>query len=146
MIRLGCAYLCVQDMAKSIDFYKKIFQQEPDVFTENRWVSFSCGQTLALFNVHYDEDVLADDEHIDEKFNEEYQLDCCVADEVTMNNQVVFNYYCDDLKAEYDRLKALHIGDVSIMYYVNIRTPYWYFNIRDPDGNLLEITGPMHKK
>lgn len=25
--------------------------------------------------------------------------------------------------------------------YVNVHMPYWYFNIFDPDGNALEITG-----
>lgn len=25
--------------------------------------------------------------------------------------------------------------------YVNVHMPYWYFNIIDPDGNTLEITG-----
>lgn len=25
--------------------------------------------------------------------------------------------------------------------YVNVHMPYWYFNIVDSDGNVLEITG-----
>lgn len=25
------------------------------------------------------------------------------------------------------------------MMYVNVHLPYWYFNIKDPDGNILEI-------
>lgn len=63
-----------------------------------------------------------------------------------MNNHVIFNLYCDNLKSEHERLKALQGGTVSTMYYVNIKTPYWYFNISGPNGNLLESTRPMHKK
>lgn len=61
------------------------------------------------------------------------------------NNLVVFNFVVDDLKGEYQRLKSLNIGDVSELMYVNIHRPYWYFNIIDPDGNVLEITGRYEK-
>ena len=44
-------------------------------------------------------------------------------------------------RSEYQRLKALNIGEVSELMYVNVHMPYWYFNIIDPDGNTLEITG-----
>ena len=57
------------------------------------------------------------------------------------NNLVVFNFEVDDLKSEYQRLKNLNIGKVSELMYVNVHMPYWYFNILDPDGNTLEITG-----
>lgn len=56
------------------------------------------------------------------------------------NNIVIFNFEVDDLKAEYQRIKDLSIGEVSEILYVNVHMPY-YFNIIDPDGNVLEITG-----
>lgn len=46
------------------------------------------------------------------------------------------------LHAEYERLKSLQISSLSPLYYVSITMPYWYFNITDPEGNVLEITGP----
>ena len=45
------------------------------------------------------------------------------------------------MKSEYKRLKDLNIGEVSDIMYVNVHMPYYYFNIIDPDGNILEITG-----
>ena len=57
------------------------------------------------------------------------------------NNLVVFNFDVDDLKREHVRLKELNMGEVSEIMYVNVHMPYWYFNIIDPDGNTLEITG-----
>ena len=43
---------------------------------------------------------------------------------------------------EYERLKSLQVSSLSPLYYVSITMPYWYFNISDPEGNVLEITGP----
>jgi len=37
-------------------------------------------------------------------------------------------------------MKSLGI-EVSDIMYVHIHRPYWYFNVQDPDGNILEITG-----
>ena len=48
----------------------------------------------------------------------------------------------EDLKSEHQRIRQLGIGKVSEIMYVNVRSPYYYyFNVTDPDGNLLEITG-----
>ena len=57
------------------------------------------------------------------------------------NNVVILNFEVDDLKEEYKRIKDLAIGDVSEILYVNVHLPYYYFNVIDPDGNVLEITG-----
>ena len=54
---------------------------------------------------------------------------------------MVFNFEVEDLKQEYERIKAQNIGEVSELMYVNMHMPYWYFNIEDPDGNTIEITG-----
>ncbi len=40
-----------------------------------------------------------------------------------------------------NELKKLKIGAVSELLFVNIHMPYWYFTIKDPDGNEIEITG-----
>jgi len=53
------------------------------------------------------------------------------------------NFEVENLEAEYKRLKALSIGEISEILYVNVHRPYYYFNIIDPDGNVLEITGKM---
>lgn len=33
------------------------------------------------------------------------------------------------------------MGEVSEIMYVNITEPYYYFTVKDPEGNLLEICG-----
>jgi lactoylglutathione lyase len=74
-------------------------------------------------------------------FNQAYIDNFYKDNEQPKNNIVIFNFEVDDLKQEYERLQRLNIGKVSDIMYVNIHMPYWYFNIEDPDGNIIEITG-----
>lgn len=57
---------------------------------------------------------------------------------------VILNFEVADLNDEYERIKALNIGEVSEIMYVNVHLPYYYFNVQGPDGNTLEISGPYH--
>ena len=63
-----------------------------------------------------------------------------------MNNIITLNFYTEDLNTEYSRIKALNIGEISDIMYVNITESYYYFTIKDPEGNLLEICGESYIK
>lgn len=44
---------------------------------------------------------------------------------------------------EYDRICALGISSKQTeIRYINARNPYYYFSMKDPDDNTIEITGP----
>ena len=134
---LGTVYIYVNDLKRSIDFYSKLLQEKPLKSNDDRWVQFS--NKIALYNKLYDAKIIGKEPS--DRFNKAY-IDEFFRDVGEMkNNLVVFNFEVDDLKSEYDRLKGLSIGEVSEMMYVNVHMPYWYFNIIDPDGNTLEITG-----
>ena len=135
-MKLGTTYICVSDMEKSLEFYKKLLQQEPLYCNDDRWISFSCG--IALYNRKYDEKLIKEGKRI--HFNQAY-LDDFNKNDVPKNNIVIFNFEADDLEAEYERIKNLSIGEVSDILCVNVHMPYYYFNLIDPDGNTLEITG-----
>lgn len=104
---------------------------------DDRWVQFS--NKIALYNKAYDAKII--DTNASDRFNQAYIEDFNKDTGTPKNNLVVFNFEVDDLKSEYQRLKNLNIGKVSELMYVNVHMPYWYFNILDPDGNTLEITG-----
>ncbi len=59
----------------------------------------------------------------------------------SINNIITLNFYTDNLKEEYERIKKLNICQTSDIMYVNITEPYYYFNIYDPEGNTIEICG-----
>ena len=134
---LGTTYIYVSDIKKSIDFYSKLLQEPPLKENDDRWVQFS--NKIALYNRAYDAKII--DTNASDRFNQAYIEDFNKDTGIPKNNLVVFNFEVDDLKSEYQRLKSLNIGKVSALMYVNVHMPYWYFNILDPDGNTLEITG-----
>ncbi|WP_027090375.1 VOC family protein [Thomasclavelia saccharogumia] len=138
-MRLGTTYICVKDIEKSLAFYKSLLNQEPLYCNDDRWITFDCGNYLSLYNKQYDIDLVKNNLDSD-KFNQAY-LELLDQKERRYNDLVVFNFEVDNLKSEYQRLKTLKIGELSKICYVNVHMPYWYFTIKDPDGNVLEITG-----
>lgn len=143
-MQLGTTYICVEDMEKSLAFYKTLLQREPVEQNGSRWATFACGNCLSLYNKRFDEELIktAPASHFNQAYLEDFRRDTGSK----QNNQVIFNFETEDLAAEYDRLRALKIGELSDLMYVNVHMPYWYFNIKDPDGNLLEITGKYPPK
>lgn len=138
-MKLGTTYICVEDMKKSLNFYRAILQQEPLYCNDDRWIAFDCGNQLALYNKKYDEKLLKESDKI--HFNQAYLDEFYREEDSKKNNIIILNFEVDDLKTEYERIKNLNIGDVSEIMYVNVHMPYYYFNVVDPDGNVLEIAG-----
>ena len=134
---LGTAYIFVNDFKKSLEFYSKLLQENPLYANDDRWVQFS--NKIALYNRAYDAKIIGKEPS--DRFNQAYIDDFYKDEDVRKNNLVVFKFEVDDLKGEYERLKKANIGEISEFMYVNVHMPYWYFNIIDPDGNTLEITG-----
>ena len=144
-MKLISAYIETEDFNKSINFYKKILQIEPIVFCENRWVEFELGNKIALYNKKFDEQKIKDNSNIEENYNKAYIDDFNSKKSDKKNNIVTFNFYTENLRNEYERIKKLKICDVSEVMYVNIVEPYYYFNVSDPDGNLLEICSDKYE-
>lgn len=138
-MKLNTTYICVNDLEKSLNFYKLLLQKEPLYCNDDRWVAFDCGNQIALYNKKYDEKLLNGSKDI--HFNQAYMDDFSKEDAFHQNNIVIFNFEVEDLKREYERIKSLEIGEVSDVMYVNVHMPYYYFNVTDPDGNILEISG-----
>ena len=144
-MKLISAYIETEDFKKSINFYKKVLQIEPIVFCENRWVEFELGNKIALYNKKFDEQKIKDNSNIEKNYNKAYIDDFNSKKSDKKNNIVTFNFYTENLKDEYERIKKLKICDVSEVMYVNIVEPYYYFNVSDPDGNLLEICSDKYE-
>lgn len=95
-MKLAVTYICVQDMKKSLNFYKTILQQEPLYCNEDRWVVFDCGNQIALYNRKYDERLL--EEGKAGCFNKAYMDDFYKEEDVAENHTVIFNFEVEDLK------------------------------------------------
>ena len=120
-LHLGSIYLVVKDFEKSIEFYEKFFGLS---------VADRCrsGNTFVEF-------------YIDNKcislMNEENLIGHCTS--LEGDYKFVQNYWVEDLRAEHERVKALRIGEVTEI--LEAYPTYHYFHMRDPDNNVIEVTG-----
>jgi lactoylglutathione lyase len=124
VLHLGSIYLVVKNFRQSIDFYEKLLSMRmstinPGVFAEfyfdNQNISIMSESNLPGHNTTINDTT----GHNDHKF--------------------VLNFWIPDLSAEYERVKSLNIGRITNIIQANSR--YYFFNVYDPDGNVIEITG-----
>lgn len=141
MMRLGSTYLIVKDMEKSIRFYEALLDMKVSAQNFNRWAQFNfLGACISLYNPEFDKTLISSGNDISINYSEEY-LHYFKTRKIQYGNNFVLNFYIDDLNKEYERLKALNIGPLSPVMYLNIASPYHFFVLDDPDGNTIEVTG-----
>ena len=137
-MKLCCTYIETDKFLDVVSFYEKVFEVKGNVYTENRWVEFDLGNKLSIYNKLYDKDLIEkDNSHYNSTYIDNYNK----SNDKSFNNIMILNFYSDNLKEDYERIKSLNLCDVSDIMYVNITEPYYYFNISDPEGNLIEICG-----
>ena len=141
MITFGSVYIIAKNFESAVNFYKELLQRDVVHQNKSRYASFEIdGLWLAILNGRYD------GQHPDEVTKKENY--CSLYDDMKriMDNancgKVVINICTDDLKKEYERIRASELGsDLTEIRYVNAGNPYWYFLLKDLDGNTIEITG-----
>ena len=117
MITVEGFYFTVTNLEKSIEFYGELLGIKPANVEGNRWADYYNG-----------------DKHFgllcDEKIN---------AIRVAGNNGVL-NFYSDDIKRDYERVKKMGIK-IAAELCDTPDSPYEYlsFVVEDPDGNIIEI-------
>lgn len=140
-MHLGSIYLIVKNFNKSINFYEKLLEMKVTSKNMERFAQFEFeGKNISIMNAYFDNDnpglTIHKGQYI-EKF------DNLVAIAESKNtNKFVLNFWTEDLVKERERILNLNISDlVTEIKYVNNVMPYYYFQVEDPDGNLIEITG-----
>ena len=146
IMHLGSIYLIAKDFNKSVDFYEKILEMKVSKQNMDRFAMFEFeGQCIAIMNGYFDS-------QNPEKVIHKGQYNAYFDDYnsiVQMQNsrKVVLNFWDEDLEKEYNRVKQLNITDTltHIKYVCNV-CPYYYFQLADPDGNVIEVTGEYTPK
>lgn len=141
MLYLSSTYLIVKNMEKSIWFYEKLLQMKPTSKNFDRWVQFDFdGKCIALYSNEFDKRMIERGEILGNYYDDRY-LRFYKERKINYGNNMVLNFWIEDLKKEHERIKRLNIGTVSEIMYLNISSPYYMFIVDDPDGNTIEITG-----
>jgi lactoylglutathione lyase len=145
MLKLGSTYLITKNMEKSISFYEALLEMNVSVQSFDRWAQFDFdGHCIALFNPKYDEELIDQNSDLEPNFNRAY-IKNFRNNKIQYGNNMVLNFYIDNLNEEYKRIKELNIGKMTEIMYINISSPYYHFLLEDPDGNTIEITGNYSK-
>ena len=146
MINFGSIYFIVKDFAKSIEFYKALLEKDVDAQNMTRFAIFNVnGLCLSIMNGYFDTE---NPDKVVTKGNRYDGYDDMVAIAEKSNcGKVVINLSTDDLEKEYQRILSLGIGEnITAIRYINAKMPYYYFSMKDPDGNTIEMTGPYEEK
>ncbi|MBK1812253.1 VOC family protein [Clostridium sp. YIM B02505] len=140
-MHLGSIYLIVDDFNKSVDFYEKLLQIAVTRKNMDRFAMFEFeGQCISIMNGHFDREnpdlVVHKGEYV------EYFDDMKAITAAINTRKVVLNFWDENLRKEYERVKSLDITDklTKIRYVCNV-SPYYFFQFTDPDGNIIEVTG-----
>lgn len=141
MLHLGSTYLIVKNMEESIDFYEKLLDMKPTAKNFDRWVQFDFeGKCIALYSDEFDKRMIERGDNLEQHYDDRY-LRFYKERKINYGNNIVLNFWVEDLKKEYERIKKLNVGSASEIMYLNISSPYYMFIVEDPDGNTIEITG-----
>jgi len=117
-LRFGM-YLITKHFARSVDFYEKLFAMRASVIGTNRFAQFFIdGICFSLMS---------------EAHLPGHDYSGCGDPKFTLN------LWTHDLAAERDRVKTLQIGLTTDI--IHPHSQYYFFNVYDPDGNVIEITG-----
>lgn len=146
ILKLGSTYLKVKDMEKSIQFYEKLLEMDVTSQNFNRWAQFDFhGNCIALYNPRYDFKMFKEGKALENNYGSKY-ISFKKKEDIVYGNNFVLNFYIEDLAKEHARLKGLKIGEISDIMYLNVASPYYFFVLKDPDGNMIEITGNYSKE
>lgn len=142
MITSGAVYLIVQDFDRSVHFYQSLLQRDVSAQNANRFAIFNIDSLcLSIMNAYYDTE---NPEKVTRKGKVYSEYDDLLRIARLQNTgKAVINLVTDDLQKEHQRMCRLKIAEgLTDIRYINARNPYYYFSMKDPDGNTVEITGP----
>jgi len=140
-MHLGSIYLIVNDFEKSIAFYEKLLEITVTSKNMSRFAQFVFeGHNISIMNGHFDTD---NPDKVVHKGDYTDSMDDLQNIALAPNtHKFVLNFWDEDLRSEYKRIKSLNISETitTIKYVCNV-SPYYYFQLTDPDGNVIEVTG-----
>lgn len=140
-MHLGSIYLIVNDFEKAIAFYEKLLEIPVTSKNMNRFAQFIFeGHNISIMNGHFD---TGHPQKVVHKGDDTDSIDNLKNIALAPNtHKFVLNFWVEDLRKEYERIKGLNISvTLTKTKYVFNVSPYYYFQLTDPDGNIIEITG-----
>ncbi|MCL2194485.1 MAG: helix-turn-helix domain-containing protein [Oscillospiraceae bacterium] len=121
VLHLGSIYLVAKKFRQSVDFYEKFLSMRVSAIAPGVFAEF-----------HFDNKNIS-------IMNESNLPGHDTAG--SGDSKFVLNFWIECLRCEHQRVQSLCIGKMSDIRRSQNCADYWYFNVYDPDGNEIEITG-----
>lgn len=140
-MHLGSIYLISNDFDHAIAFYEKLLEIPVTSQNMNRFAQFEFeNSNISIMNGHFDTD---HPDKVTHKGDYSPLFDDLRGMALAPNtHKFVLNFWDEDLKKEYERVKKLNISEnLTGIKYVCNASPYYFFQLTDPDGNIIEVTG-----
>lgn len=141
-MQLGSVYLICKDFAKTIEFYTMLLEEAPCARNRDRFAEFcKGGQAFCVMNGYYD--VQHPGETVFIGSRDAIYDDLPGIARAENGRKAVLNFWTEDLAAEYARVKPQLPAEACLtpIRYLCSASPYYYFSLLDPDGNIVEVTG-----
>lgn len=140
-MHLGSIYLIANHFEAAISFYEQLLEMSVTSRNMDRFAQFVFeGHNISIMNGHFDAD---HPDKVVHKGDFTDSMDDLKSIALAPNtHKFVLNFWDEDLRKEHERIQLLHLSDhlTKIKYVCNV-SPYYYFQLTDPDGNIIEVTG-----
>jgi len=139
-LELTCIYLVVKDITISKNFYCSLLLTGVDKQFQDRWVQIKTSNNfiIGLLSADYDINKIQQGQDLKEHYDRQFIKN--LSKDYVVGNTAVINLKAHDFESEYERIKKLYHGGISSIQYVNFMFPYSFFTVKDPDGNLIEVS------
>lgn len=117
MLNFNSILLSSADTKKLVDFYKKVFEKEPDM-DDNGYTGFLVGSCFMTIGPH--------DKVHGKNSNPE---------------RILLNFESKDIKGEFERIKKLGAEVIAEPYQME-GMDGWIATLADPDGNYFQLLPP----
>ena len=120
MLEFRSVMLFSENPGKLAEFYKEVFQKEPD-WKDNGYFGFTVGSGFLMIGPH--------DKVHGKSINPE---------------RIMFNFEANDVVSEFKRINKLEVKVVAEPYYPGKDDDMWIATFADPDGNYFQLTTPWN--
>ena len=118
MLNFNSILIFSENQKALADFYKRVFDKKPEM-EEDGWTGFLVGSGFISIGSH------------DKVHGKSSQPE-----------RIIFNLESEDVKGEFDRIKALGAEVVKEPYQAMEGQEMWIATLADPDGNYFQIVTP----